>query len=306
MSEGSRAARAPTDLAGRVSRFLLGPTSALPLEAFRWATTLSLLVYTLAWSLEAREWLSDAGYHVSPEITRGLQYSVPLLPGWAVPVFLVVYVGSMVAILLRVRPRLFSWVVLLGLAYVTFADRLAAFSMNKIALVAWLVICLSPWVSPWPSPEPGSGSSSGEPATEQPATLASAWPIRVLQATVILQYLGAGICKLRGDWLDSSRVLWLQAQDVYMTDLAAWLVRTLPMWVWAGMQHTSLAFELLAPILFCLRRARPVAFVWGAAMHLGIALLMYRVGYFSLSVVAYYVLFFDERWLEALRDRGVI
>jgi hypothetical protein len=279
--------------AARALTWALGPTPAIRLESFRWTTTLALLVYTLAWSLDAREWLTPAGFHLSPEISGNLQLSVPLLGPWTLPVFLVAYIGSMVAILLGIRPRAFSFVVFAGLLYVTTADRLASFSMNKLALVAWLVLLLAPWPA----------SDSKQPDSAEPAELRSAWPLRVLQATLLLQYFGAGICKLRGDWLDGSQVLWSQAQDVYMTDLSAWMVRELPAWVWAGLQHGALAFELLAPILFCVRRLRPIAFVWGLAMHLGIGLMMYRVGYFSASVVAYYVLFVDEQRLLALRGR---
>jgi hypothetical protein len=273
----------------RVSGWALGPTSAIRLESFRWTLTLALFIYTLAWSLEASEWLTPAGYHISPEASRGLQLPVPLLGPIALPVFLIVYLGSMVAILLDLRPRLFAYAVFAGLLYVTTADRLASFSMNKLALVSWLILLLAPW----PESEPADSSTQ----------LRSAWPLRILQATLLLQYFGAGVCKLRGDWLSSSRVLWLQAQDVYMTDLSAWMVRELPLWVWAGLQHGALAFELLAPILFCVRRLRPLGFAWGLAMHLGIGLMMYRVGYFSLSVVAYYVLFADERRLLAFRQR---
>lgn len=278
----------------RASAWALGPVPAIRLESFRWTTTLALFVYTLAWSFEAREWLTPAGFHVSPAASHGLQLPIPLLGSVALPVFLVLYLGSMVAILLDLRPRLFAPVVFVGLLYVTTADRLASFSMNKLALVAWLVLLLTPW------PESGAQSES---ESAQLRSARSAWPLRILQATVLLQYFGAGVCKLRGGWLSSSRVLWLQAQDVYMTDLSAWMVRELPLWVWAGLQHGALAFELLAPILFGVRRLRPLGFAWGLAMHLGIGLMMYRVGYFSLSVVAYYVLFADERRLLALRQR---
>lgn len=276
----------------RVTAWALAPAPAIRLESFRWTTTLALFIYTLAWTFEAREWLTPVGYHVSPAASYGLQLPVPLLSPVALPVFLLVYLGSMVAILLDLRPRAFSYVVVAGLLYVTTADRLASFSMNKLALVSWLVLLLAPW------PE-----RSGDDASEEPPQLRSAWPLRICQATVLLQYFGAGVCKLRGDWLDSSKVLWLQAQDVYMTELSAWMVRELPAWVWVGLQHGALAFELLAPILFCVRRLRPIAFAWGLAMHLGIGLMMYRVGFFSLSVVAYYVLFVDERRLLAFRQR---
>jgi hypothetical protein len=274
----------------RALRWALGPVPAIRLESFRWTTTLALLIYTLTWSLEAREWLTPAGYHMSAAASRGLQLSIPLLGPRTLVVFLVVYVGSMVAILLELRPRLCSYVVFVGLLYVTLADRLSAFSMNKLALVAWLVVLLAPW--PWVEPPEG-----------EPRKLRSAWPLRILQATVLLQYVGAGICKLRGGWLSNSRVLWLQVQDVYMTQVAAWMIRELPIWTWALLQYTALAFELLAPVLLCVRRLRPLGFAWGLVMHAAIALMMHRVGLFSLSVVAYYVLFVDDARLLALRER---
>ncbi|HLT36820.1 MAG TPA: HTTM domain-containing protein, partial [Enhygromyxa sp.] len=183
------------------------------------------------------------------------------------------------------------------------ADRLASFSMNKLALVAWLILLLAPWPTD-STDEPTSSEAESAPLQLRSLPqLRSAWPLRILQATLLLQYFGAGVCKLRGGWLSSSEVLWLQAQDVYMTDLSAWTVRELPDGVWAGLQYGALAFELLAPILLGVRRLRPLGFAWGLVMHLGIGLMMYRVGYFSLSVVAYYVLFADERHLLALRQR---
>ncbi|MDZ4405114.1 hypothetical protein [Prosthecobacter sp.] len=35
----------------------------------------------------------------------------------------------------------------------------------------------------------------------------------------------------------------------------------LPVWCWTVMQWTSLLFELDAPMLFCVRKLRPIAFV---------------------------------------------
>jgi hypothetical protein len=266
----------------------LGPVDAIRLEAFRFTATIALLIYTLSWAVEAREWLTPVGYHMSPAAADGLQLPVPLLGPVTLIVFMIVYVGSMTAIALGIRPRACSLVVFMGLAYVTVADRLSSFSMNKLALVAWSILLLAPWPRREP---PGEGE------------LRSAWPLRILQATLLLQYFGAGICKVRGGWLDNPQALWLQAQDVYMTQLAAWMVRELPMWAWASLQHGALAFELLAPLLLTISRLRPLAFAWGLAMHLAIGLMMYRVGLFSLSVVAYYVLFVDEQQLHALRRR---
>jgi hypothetical protein len=267
----------------RAREWLLGPVDAIRLTAFRFAATIALLIYTLSWALDAREWLTPVGYHLSASASDGLQVTVPLLGPVTLVVFMVVYVGSMAAISLGWRARACSFMVFAGLTYVTLADRLSSFSMNKLGLVAWSILLLAPW----PRRE-------GE-------QLRSAWPLRILQATVLLQYFGAGVCKLRGGWLRNPDTLWLQAQDIYMTQLAAWMVRELPMWVWTTLQHGALAFELLAPLLLCVRRLRPLGFAWGLAMHLAIGLMMYRVGLFSLSVVAYYVLFVDERRLHAFR-----
>jgi hypothetical protein len=267
----------------RVREWLLGPVDAIRLAAFRFAATIALLIYTLSWALEGHEWLTPVGYHMSVGASDGLQLPVPLLGPITLVVFMLVYVGSMVAITLGWRARACSLPVFAGLVYVTIADRLSSFSMNKLGIVAWSILLLAPWPR----------------ARER--ELRSAWPLRILQATLLLQYVGAGICKLRGGWLRNPEALWLQVQDVYMTQLAAWMVRELPMWAWACLQHGALAFELLAPLLLCVRRLRPLGFAWGLTMHLAIGLMMYRVGLFSLSVVAYYVLFVDEQRLVAIR-----
>lgn len=267
----------------RVREWLLGPVDAIRLAAFRFAATIALLIYTLSWAVDAQEWLTPVGYHMSARASDGLQLPIPLLGPITLIVFMLVYVGSMAAITLGWQARACSLAVFVGLVYVTIADRLSSFSMNKLGLVAWSILLLAPWPH----------------ARER--ELRSAWPLRILQATLLVQYVGAGICKLRGGWLRNPEALWLQAQDVYMTQLAAWMVRELPMWAWTCMQYGALAFELLAPLLLCLRRLRPLGFAWGLAMHLAIGLMMYRVGLFSLSVVAYYLLFVDEQRLAACR-----
>jgi hypothetical protein len=267
----------------RVREWLLGPVDAIRLVAFRFAATVALLIYTLSWALESHEWLTPVGYHMSARASDGLQLPVPLLGPITLVLFMLVYVGSMVAITLGWQARACSLPLFAGLVYVTIADRLSSFSMNKLGIVAWSILVLAPW--------PGARERE----------LRSAWPLRILQATLLLQYVGAGICKLRGGWLRNPKALWLQVQDVYMTELAAWMVRELPIWAWMFLQYGALAFELLAPLLLCVRRLQPLGFAWGLAMHLAIGLMMYRVGLFSLSVVAYYVLFIDEQRLAAFR-----
>jgi hypothetical protein len=99
-------------------------------------------------------------------------------------------------------------------------------------------------------------------------------------------------------------VLWTQIQGVYMNDFAAWLVRTLPEWAWVGLEQITLWFELLAPLLFTVRRLRPLALVLGIGLHLMVAATMDQLIYFSLQMICFYVLFIPVEWLERLH--GVV
>ena len=67
-----------------------------------------------------------------------------------------------------------------------------------------------------------------------------------------------------------------------------------------GMQWLIVLFEIEAPVLFCLRKLRVVAFVLGMGFHLLIALLMKDLIFVSVQMWSFYALFItaDEwRWL---------
>ena len=146
--------------------------------------------------------------------------------------------------------------------------------------------------------EPGAGRE----------TLRSAWPLRALQVTLALQLFGAGVCKVLGEWPGEGDILWHQVQYMYMTEAAAWMVRTLPLWAWAGLQHLALGFELLAPALLLVPRLRPLAFLLALGMFGMIAVTMQHLVFFALQMLSFFVLFADEAWLArvrgALRRRG--
>jgi hypothetical protein len=89
----------------------------------------------------------------------------------------------------------------------------------------------------------------------------------------------------------------------YMTDAAAWMVRSLPMPVWTGLQHLALAFELAAPLLFVVRRLRPLGYIMGLGMFVTIAVTMRELIFFALQLCAFFVLFLDEDRLWRLRQR---
>jgi len=97
----------------------------------------------------------------------------------------------------------------------------------------------------------------------------------------------------------------MQIQGLYMTDAAAWLVRTLPSWAFPVQQHLALGFELLAPVLLGFRRLRPIGIVIGVVLHLIVAITMYQLIYFSLQMIAFYALFLDADTLTRAR-RGLL
>jgi hypothetical protein len=77
-------------------------------------------------------------------------------------------------------------------------------------------------------------------------------------------------------------------------------VRTLPHWMWRVQQELALWFELLAPLLFAVKRLRPLAFVLGLGLHLVVAVTMDQLIYFSLQMACFYLLFIPPEWAERL------
>ncbi|MGB1699355.1 MAG: hypothetical protein ACPHRO_05335, partial [Nannocystaceae bacterium] len=111
-------------------------------------------------------------------------------------------------------------------------------------------------------------------------------------------YASSGLCKsLHGDWLQATDVLWTQVQGIYMTNAAAWSIRTFSPEMWTVMQHAALVFELAAPVLFTIRRLRAPTLVFGLIFHIIIAVSMYKLIYFSAQMVALYLAFVPPAWL---------
>src|SRR6185312_15882715 len=164
------------------------------------------------------------------------------------------------------------------LAYLALADRLEAFTVSKLGPMLALALCLSP-----------SGARYGldawlrrrrNPAAPVP-THVRGGVIRFFQVFLCAMYSGAGIAKLRGDWLGGD-VLWSHLHDNYQTWISWALGRAVPGWGWQGLQYVSLTFETLAPIWFALRWTRPYAVIAGLGMHALIGLMFGPVIWFAM------------------------
>ena len=271
--------RTAETLTGRFTACFIESIDGLPLRVFEVLFTSSFLLWMGRCFLTWQEWLTSQGLHLTNDELRRMGYpdAFPLLPPWAVPFLALAIIASGVAHLLNRQRRLALVGLFLCALYVQGVDFMAAFTLNKLFVGIYGILLLSP-------------DYEQNPAKQTLAICAV--PVRVIQATLILQYFAAGLAKAtHGDWLHGSDVLYTQVQGVYRTDFAAWMLRTLPVWAWSVMQHLSLFFELMAPVAFMVRKFRPFAFIVGMGFHLVIAMVMHDLIFFSAQMWAFYALF---------------
>jgi len=271
----------------RQFQFWLGPRDAIRLQFFRVCIGLSLLFYMgFRWQYVG-EWLTDAGFHISPANLPYFDLTVPLLTNQVAPWFGLVFFASIIAFIVGWQLRITSWIVLAGLVYVSAADQLAFFSPNKILLVSIFVL---------------SASTVGgyERRTGDRRSAPSVWPLRILQATCMIHLFMAGWAKITfgGEWLVKPYVFWTQVQGTYRTDAAAFLLNSVPMKGWYYLQWSALIFELLFPVMLIYKPARRIGIMCGFIFQLMIALTMKHLIYFNLIMISYFVLFIDEERLR--------
>ena len=287
------------------------PIDPIRLATFERLLSITFLLYMGERFKHAYEWLTERGYHTNELTKAWFQItSFPPLEAWMVPIFGVVLFGSTLALIVGWKSRWVVWVVLACAVYVQYVDPPSAYTLNKLYIVSYSVLALAP------RPREYSAKRGGVSAKRH-----SAWALRTLQMTIIVQYFTAGTCKVfHGDWVYKSSgedivwfpsvdTLWTHIQGCYCTDIAAWMLRVIDndaAWgaaAWAMMLYSALVFELCAPLIFGIRKLRPLAYFWGFGFHMVIAITMHQLIYFSLQVVTFYVLFFDVTTIHLLRDK---
>jgi hypothetical protein len=183
---------------------------------------------------------------------------------------------------------------------VALADRLEAFTVTKVGPVLSLALCLSPCgvrysVDAW-------WRRRRQPDGGRPTHVAGG-VIRFFQAFLAVMYSGAGLAKLRGDWL-SENVLWSHLHDSYQTPLAWLLVRSVPGSAWQAAQYATLVFEVGAPLWLALRWTRTPALLVGLTLHALIGLMFGPVVWFALLMGGMLIgCYAPCRWLR-LRPPG--
>ena len=167
---------APDDAAGSPrADFWLGPVDPIRIDSFRVALGISILLYMAAWWRGgADEWLTASGFHVSSRALTSVPMA-PLLPGWMLPWFGGLLFGSLIAWIIGWKTRYAGWVVLACVLYVSLADILSSYTLNKMFIVSLAVLACVPQGRYW----------SVAPASH---TVQSVWPVRVLQLGMLIHY----------------------------------------------------------------------------------------------------------------------
>ena len=288
----------------RAGAIAFAPQAFVRLRFLRVWLPLAILGFLSSRILHAAEWLSAAGFQV-PDLGRR-DWRQPLylapLPVWAAWGLCAVLALSGLALSAGVKPRISALLFALGLFYVTLADRLEAFTVNKLGSVLALALFLVPTV--WradPADRASAGATPGERAVNRvPADAKVTWGnVRFFQLLVVILYCASGICKWKGDWLTHPYVLWTHMQDSYQTPFSYHVAALMPLAAWRPLQYVVLGFEVLAPLWLLLPWTRLPALCLGLGIHAFIGLGFGPVVWFVILMAALLMgCFAPESWLQ--------
>jgi len=286
-----------------LERHVLVPQPIARLVFVRIAASLAIVGFMSSRIVHADDWLSVAGFRL-PEISDIHQpLALPGLPVWAAWAVGVLLAISGLATAAGAFTRWSSGVFAALLAYVALADRLAAFTVSKLAPVIALALCLSPSgarysVDAW-------RRIRRDPKAPRPE-LVSWGCVAFFQILLPVFYFSSGWCKAHGDWKSDDFVLWTHLHDSYQTAVSWFIANNLPIGMWTALQRAVLVFEAAAPVWFALPWTRPYAMVFGVGMHLMIGLMFGPVIWFSLLMMTLLVAsYVPASWLaRALRLRA--
>jgi uncharacterized membrane protein YphA (DoxX/SURF4 family) len=271
------------------------------LETVRILAPLAILGFLSSRFLHVQSWLTEAGF-VVPNLGRD-DYRQPLylppLPGWLAILVALCTVVSGIATAVGYRTRLASGVFAALLVYLALADRLEAFTVNKLGAVVAVALFAS-----------AAGARYGVDARRRapdvpPPTHVTWGSVRFFQALLVCMYCASGIAKARGGWLSDPRVIWSHLHDSYQTSFTYFLANSIPGFAFAVFQYATLAYELGAPLWYSTARSRLLALVVGLGMHATIGLMFGPVVWFSLLMISLLLASFAPLpWLTSALSRA--
>ena len=292
----------PATLGTRFLDFWFAPLAPARWRLFERAFSVTFLIWFARWSWYGREWLTDYGFHISAEATNQVYPApFPLLPAVLLFPFIAVVYANTIAIILGVGGRPVRMLQFAIAVYVQLVDQPSSFTLNKLYIFFYFVMAVAPSlqrVRVARDDDDNDVSDDDGAGSDAPVLRQSAWPVRTVQATLLIQYCTAGTCKAYwGDWMDHTDILFGHSVGIYRTWIAGLVVTYMPHFFFVALSATSLAFEIFAPVLFMWKRTRLFACAFGVLLHAGIALLMKDLIFFSQQMVTFYVVFLPTSWV---------
>jgi hypothetical protein len=207
---------------------------------------------------------------------------LPPIPVWLAFVVAIATVASGLLTSLGYRTRWASGIFAGLLAYLALADRLEAFTVNKLGTAVAVALFASPAgarfsVDAW--------LRGKQKLDTRLATHVHWGNVRFFQVLLAFMYLASGLAKCKGDWLSNPNAIWSHLHDSYQTAFTYFLATTVPAAGFTLFQYLTLVYELGAPVWFGVRRLRPAGLAFGLAMHAAIGLMFGPVIWFSLLMM---------------------
>lgn len=235
-----------------------------------------------------------------------LRYSamswVPVLPGWATHVQVVLIAAAAVAVMVGWHFRWSMAAFLVAFSWLEFTEASVYLNHYWFLTIAGALMLFLPMSACWSLDARRSalrGVGAGDRST---VPVAAVW---LLRAQVAVVYVSAGVAKLHGDWLVRGEplALWLPARSTLplIGDLAAPILSSpttalVASWAGALFDCTVVAFLLW-------RRTRLAAWLVAVAFHVVTWVLFPIIGVFPLVMIGMSTIFFDPDWPLRLRLR---
>lgn len=242
-----------TRLWNQFREWWLGTAEAGGLRIFERCLALVTLLSTGPFLWHGGEWLADSGFQISArDRSPASPPWLPPLPMPLVPLVAFAFIACCLVSFRREGERWAAFGLALLLAYFGHLDPNPTDAWRSLLVIGWLVIATGP--APWTP-------------TDSPR-IQVVTPVRILQLTIILYYLGAGVAKVAyGHWLGDWNCLWSHAHGPDRTVLGAWMVRNLPTGIWSLLQAMIIVFELAAPLWLGLPALRKAGLLLACFVH---------------------------------------
>ena len=243
----------------------------MPVKAWDWfikALALAFLAYWMHLGQHLNDWLGSDGFHLMAPTNAVF---APLPPPWPLILWWMTFAGSL---LMFFRQAIAVGCLLAGSGffYATMCDPASTGALNMHFLFGFAVIF-------W--------STGLRKAAD---IRMSAWPVNLVRLYLVVVYFGSGWRKvIYGNWLSDPNALLHGITGFYTTNLTLLLYPVMPLLAWTLAQYAAVTFELGAPLLLLYPPLRKWGVIYGCLLHIGIALLMKDLFYFSFQMLTFYI-----------------